>query len=384
MKKNKLFIIIAIALCAVGIAATLAIKFLQPGHKHNLAEARIYHVSQNQIYYTRCCDDGYVKEFSTEASLIEVMKTVTKHDKIVLDEDIVLTEDLKVWSFVPNSQTNLNLNINLDLNNHQISTDIDNDVNGAMFNFNANIGSIRFNIKNGKLYSEDFEYLFQFQNSSNIQSFVKSIIVNIDNVECVVKGNNVAPMFVDNTSKNIEINATGSKFIAQQENSTTDLNLVGAFINSQNSNFNFINCDFSGADALYIKQGNVNLNGCKFNSILDVQRVWQPNDTPFYTKGAAILAESYNSSVGCTQFNITISNCELTSASVIGGGIYLIQNSQTGYEDKVNDNSSITVNSGKFTAQPTNYINSLGHNVITYSSEPVPQLIDGKPMFVVE
>ena len=338
MKKNKLFLSISMAICVICIAITLGIAFSQPKHKHELGEARVYHVSQDSIYYTRQCDDGHAENFSTSASLIEVIKSVTADDKIVLDEDIVLTEDLKVWSFVSGALIPHNLNVNLDLNGHKISSDAE-DTTGAMIKFSANLGTINFNIKNGKLYSEDFKYLFDFQNSP-LNNSTKNIVVNIDNVECMVKGNDSTPLFVDDSVSNIELNATNSKFVATKAGES-DLNIVGAFINSQNSVFNFTGCEFEGADALYVKQGRVNLDNCNLNSILTANRAWDTTGNPFYATGASILAESYNSSMGCTRFNVVIFNSVLKAIN----GIYLVQGNEQGYPADVNEASSIIVKS---------------------------------------
>ena len=68
MKKNKLFLSISMAICVICIAITLGIAFSQPKHKHELGEARVYHVSQDSIYYTRQCDDGHAENFSTSAT----------------------------------------------------------------------------------------------------------------------------------------------------------------------------------------------------------------------------------------------------------------------------------------------------------------------------
>ncbi|MBQ3502229.1 MAG: hypothetical protein IJA72_01005, partial [Clostridia bacterium] len=366
-------------------AFVIAVAHPHQKHEHTLGEARVYHVSQDGIYYTRQCNDNYSENFTTQASLLDIMKTMSSQDKIVLTEDIVLDESLTISSVVlgENGPVGLNLNVNIDLNNHQITSNIADDVDGAMFKLSANYGTIKFNIKNGKIYSEDFKYIFDFQNDTTVSSVNKNISLNIDNVECVVKGNNTTPLYANSTAHGIEVNAVNSKFIAQQS-TTTDDNTVGVFINSANSRFNFTGCDFEGADGVYVKQGRVNLNKCNLNSTLSTRRTLQETENPFFAIGATLLAESYNSSTGCTQFNVVITDCVATANSYTA--IYLIQTNEEGHDVAFNNNSSVVVNSGMFNGNPQSfeYKNSLNENIITYANTPIAENVNDIYMFVVK
>ena len=115
MNKKKLGMFISIAVCAVLIVTVLCITFLQPEHKHSLSNARVYHISNSEVYYTRSCKDGYSKKFETNATFAEIMSTATSNDTIVLDEDIVLNDEITLKSFVVknNLPQGVKLNINL-------------------------------------------------------------------------------------------------------------------------------------------------------------------------------------------------------------------------------------------------------------------------------
>ncbi len=378
MRRRKIFIIISILCCCLGIVATIGVKFSQTGHKHELTEARVYHISQEGIYYTRSCNDGYSQVFSTGASLLEVMKTVTEQDRIILDEDIVLDRDIIIKSSSDTQPIGFNLDINLDLNNHQISSDVGS-IGGAMFKLNADLGTIKLNVKNGKLYSEDFQYIFGFQTGVNFNQATRNVILNLDNVECVVKGNNATPLFVNNSASNIEVVANNCTFEAQ-ELSTESANAVGAYINAQDSRFYFTGCDFKGIDALYVKQGRVNLNNCKLNTESGSARTLQQTQNPFYAIGSALLLESHNSNAGCTQFNVIITGCDLQS---LGASlIKMIQTTSDGVSSSVNNSSHIVVNSARFIGGSVT--ESINEDVITCTNAPVFEMEGDKPMFVVK
>ena len=97
-----------------------------------------------------------------------------------------------------------------------------------------------------------------------------------------------------------------------------------------------------------------------------------------------MLAESNNSSTGCTQFNITVTDCVIKAKS--NATIYLIQTKEDEQDLAFNDNSAITINSGIFNGNPQSfeYKNSLNQDIIVYSNEPIVENVDGTFMFVVK
>lgn len=372
MKKRKLVIIISSIICLALMASVVAITFSKPKHKHSLGEAKTYHISNQGVYYTRQCCDEYVKSFNTGVSFLDVMMTTSSSDKIVLDEDLTITETITINSAASGESgpVPLNLNINLDLNGHQINTDAA-PGNGSMFDLRANYGKISLNIKNGKLFTDDLSYIFSFKNNTTANNN-QNIVLNIDNVECVVKGANATPLFANNTAVGISVSATDSKFIVQNAEGASQNTGVGAFINCDGGNFAFTNCDFEAGDGIYVKQGKVDLVGCNLKSVLS-KRIYQETANPFYAIGAALLAESYNSGTDCTLFDITINNCYMENKQSFTM-IYIISTSAVGGEAAFNDDSCINVESGRFGANPATatygYKNSLDEDVVKYNSEP--------------
>lgn len=375
MKKNKLIMLGVIAFCSVLIAVVMAIAFNQPEdttkpHIHSLGEARTYHITNNGVYYTLACKhDDYSERFETSILLDDVLVIADANDKIVLDEDIVLDHIIAVNSFVnvDGFPEGREVNINLDLNNYSLTTSLTGEQTqsiSSVFVLNASYGTINFNVSNGKIYTDELLYIFNFINN---KMSGQSISVKIDNVECKVSGNNVTPLYAHKNSTNIKLTATDSEFIAEKPSTATTNTGVGAFINSD-SEFNFNNCNFVGGDAINVKRGTVNLNNCE---LISKEHVWIANSESaidsFNTMGACLLADSYHESAtaGYTKFIVNIRGCSMTSLNS-SKMICVIETATSGLEKGVNGESQINVESCTFNKKP-----STEFSIVNYNTTPV-------------
>ena len=340
MKKNRLVLIISSCMCVVLAGIVMAIAFLHTPytHKHKLGEAKTYHVHNDGIYYTRLCQDGCEVAFETKASLNDVMSTVTAEDKIVLDEDVTLTEEVLIKSFsgAGDDLQELELNINFDLNNFTLSTNIDTTQNDSLFMFNANRGKVVLNVKNGKIESQDVSYIFRFKNN---RISGENIEVNIDNLECEVTGIQATPLFASECMK-MKLNANNSKFVSCNSGTYKGDYGVGVFINSD-SEFNFNKCYFEGGDAVYVKSGIVNLNGCHLVNAGLASHTSQSVDT-FSAVGACLVADNYATKRAISQYAITIENCSMESRASFKM-IYVIESGDKGVQLGVNENSILYI-----------------------------------------
>lgn len=373
MKKNRLIMVVSIIVCSILAVAVMAIAFNQPEHRHthSLDGSKIYHVTNEGVYYTlKCKDDDYTEKFNTNILLDDALLVAEANDTIVLEEDIVLNHIIKLNSFtvVDGFPEGYDINVNLDLNGYTISTNIGTGVQAetikSMFILNAPVGSIDFNILNGKLYSNELLHIFNFANNARSG---QNINVVVDNVECRVTGENVTPLFAQRNSTNIKFTATNSKFISEKPSAASVNSGIGAFINSI-SEFNFENCELVGGDAIYVKQGTVNLNNCALTS---KEHAWTANvEQPvdgFKALGSCISVESYHESAasGYTKFIININNCEMKSLNS-SEMICVTQTANTGLEKGVNADSKVNIVSGTFNKRPTTE-----YSVVEYNSTPV-------------
>ena len=367
MKNKKLTLVISAIVCMVLAVAVMIVAFTAPDHKHNLGEAKTYHLTNKGIYYTRDCDDGCSVKFETEMLLADVFTTSTEIDTIMLDENVVLKEEVVVKSFITKDELpfSLNLNINLDLNEHTLTTDIDDVENNSVFMLNANYGKINFNIKNGKIETEDLSYVFRFSTPSDAQD---TICLNTNNVEYKVTGHKATPIYAHNECAGITVNANNSKFIARKGGKLADDYGVGVFINSE-SEFNFTDCYFEGADAIHVKHGTVNLTGCELVNIELAQRSEQATDPSFTAIGSCLAAETYTTSTGMTKFTITITDCSMVGnySSIM---IYVAQTGEMGQPISINPASSINVISCTFNNNPTAIVD---YEIVHYPNNQAPQ-----------
>ena len=149
----------------------------------------------------------------------------------------------------------------------------------------------------------------------------------------------------------MEFNATDCRFISQTITTNSGDYGVGVFINST-SEFNFDNCYFEGGDAVYVKSGTVNLNGCKLVNSGLASNVAQ-NVKGFSAVGACLTADSCATSKGISKFTITIVDCEMESTASFKM-IYVIETAEdSGVALGVNNSSLIDVQSCVFNQNPT-------------------------------
>lgn len=351
MKKSRIALIVSSCLCVVlaSIVMMIAFSYTEPIHKHVFSAYKTYHISNSGTYYTMTCKDGCEVKFETKATLSDLCSMASSYDNIILDENITLTEEIYVQSFMGsgNGADDLDLTINLDLNNYRLSTNIDTFTYDSMFMFNANRGKIKLNIKNGKLVSQDLAHIFRLKNTKRSG---QNIELNIDNVECLVSGVKTTPLFAHDCY-NVKVNATNSRFISQTTTTNKGDYGVGAFINSD-SEFNFNNCYFEGGDAVYVKSGTVDLTGCRLVNVGLVSHASQNIET-FSAVGACLTADNYTTTSGTSKFEITIKKCVMESMSSFKM-IYVIEtSSESGMELGVNANSVIDVQSCSFNNNPT-------------------------------
>lgn len=349
VKRKRIILIICACVCAVLAGAVLFTGLWQPKHSHNLGDARTYHICNDSVYYTRTCNSGCQVKFDTKASFSEVISSVREQDNIVLDEDIELTEELVVKSIVGQGEQaqGIELKINLDLNNHTITTAIDEKTNDSMFMINANMGSVEFNIKNGKLTTDDLLYIFRFKNTRYVG---ENITINIKDVDCTTTGVQTTPLFVHNECYNIKINATDSKFISKPISNDKGKYGVGAFINSD-SVLNFEGCYFEGGDGVYVRSGDIEFRDCRLvNSGLVAHTI--QNVEKFSAVGAAFVVDNHATNAGISNFQVDIINCSMECLSSFKT-IYVIETAEDGAQMGVNQSSMVNVYSCKFTHNPT-------------------------------
>lgn len=355
MRRKRLVLSICASLCVVLIGIVVAVVFLSPKHTHKLSESRTYHISNSSIYYTRACAKGCEIKYQEDITIVDLFASVRAQDKIVLDENVVLNEELVLKGF--SGEQELDLNINLDLNNFRLSSNVSNKNYNSLFMLNANRGSIKLNISNGHLYSNDLLYIFRFSNNGEMGGDIE---LNLNKVNCEVLGNRATPLYAQGTVSTtrdgtismtnalMKINATNSKFISTCANhnygADCDYCGVGAFINSA-SDFNFTNCEFFGGDGVFVKQGNLNLTNCKLanSALVPPTTLTAQRSSDFDAVGASLLVDNYTTSEGTTKFNIVIKNCIMNSDS--GKGIYVVETADEGLELAVNSESFIDVQS---------------------------------------
>ena len=334
------------------IVVGIGLFYNGPLHKHSLKGGKTYHICQDRIYYTQQCKNGCTVELETKASLNDVLASANGCDNIVLDEDVVLTEEVALNTFI-NSETDpqaeprlLNLNINLNLNGFTLSADIDESEYNSMFRFNANRGTLNLNVFNGTLSSQSVAYIFRFKNNAESGENIK---LTLNNVDCEVSGIKATPLFMAEC-QNIRVDANNSRFVSRRTGSQNGDYGVGAFINSD-SVFNFEDCYFEGGDALYVKSGKVNLVGCTLANVGLAEHTAQGVAT-FSAVGACLTADSYTTAEGRSVFDITITDCEMlrgNSAKMI----YVIETaSGSGLELGVDEDSVINVLSCTFDEDP--------------------------------
>ena len=352
MRKKWIFIT-AICVVFVLLTAVFSVLMFQLRHKHELGEARVYHVYNNRIYYTRqCVNDSNTQSFETEASFLEVIESVGADDKIVIEEDISSSQIFQIKSFVSQSnQFEKEVVVNIDLNNKKIC---------SMFELLATYGTIKFNICNGIIQS-NYKNVFKLSGENG------KIELNIKDVDCYSVGDKNAPLYVEGVN-DVSVNALNSKFISKNDFSTYSNYGVGVFLNND-GDFKFENCLLEGGDGLHVKSGDVSLIKCNLvNTGLPVQD-YQSVKTGFSAVGASLAAHCYTSIAGTTNFNITIESCVMTTNNS-NRVMYVYKVAETGYNAQVNDDSFVNIKSCKFDEDP-NCFDNLGRVIYLNGSSPI-------------
>lgn len=363
LNKRKLSLMICACACVLLAVVVLVIAFTynRPKHDHALGEEKTYHIYADQIKCTQRYADGCQVELDTEMSLTELLMGATKTDRLVLEEDIMLTERLNINAFINSVDPQqdpqlLNLNINLDLNGFTLSADIDpidGDLesvdrfkNNSMFKFNANRGSLNLTVSNGKLVSQNALCIFVFEN----HSVSEKINVTLDNVQCEVSGIKATPLFMG-ACENIEFNAINSRFISRTTGTQSGDYGVGAFIDSEGE-FDFKNCYFEGGDALYVRGGTVGLDSCELVNVGLADHSVQGVEAVFYAVGSCLTADSHTTADGRRTFEITIKDCEMISNHSSKMISIKESISEIGLEGGIDSDSVINIESCKFDDDP--------------------------------
>lgn len=371
MKKNRFILIVCACMCVVLSGVVLAIAFWQtPVHKHKLGEARTYHVYNDHVYYTRQCQkDDHQERFNMNATFIDIINNIKSIDKIVLEENIILNSEITLKSYQTNTviPQGINLRVNIDLNDKLLSTNyVLTKQNNSMFMLDSTYGSIEFNVKNGSIYSQGLSYIFNFKTREG------NVKLNIENVECKVLGVKATPIYAHNA--NVKINASGSKFISNTTTNDRDDFGVGVFINSDNI-FSFDECCFEGGDAVYVRQGTINLTDCILQNkglmAGTVQSI--KSDDNFAAVGSCLATESYTSNTGTSKFVVNILGCKMY-AQTNGNSdrvIYVFRTASSGYEYVINPNSAINILSCIFDQDPAK---GNDWDLINYPNDTAPQV----------
>ncbi len=362
MKKKKVVMATLGIVCLIAAVIVLVIALTMPEHTHKLSEEKTYHITNKGVHYTRVCTDGCKVKFETQLSVADALVSGAE---IVVDEDVVLTKEIDIKGFTIKDELPepLELNINLNLNKHTISTDIENVVTNALFTFNANYGKINFNIKNGKIETNDIAYIFSFITTPDAEDVIN---LNIDKVECSMVGHKATPIYAHQCD-GVTINATNSKFKAYKSSQEGADYGVGTFINA-NGEFNFTDCYFEGADALYVKHGTVNLTRCTLSNVELAYRGEQATEVAFCAIGTCLATESYTTSEGMTKFTITITDCSMIRVNSCHM-IYVAQTGEVGQTLSINPQSSINVISCTFSDNPTAIVN---YDIVHYPNNEPP------------
>lgn len=374
MRKSRLILIICACMCVVLSGIVLAIAFWQtPLHKHKFGEARTYHVYNDHVYYTRQCKkDGHEEKVNMGGvTFVDVVNLVKSSDKIILEENVVINNEITLKSYQTNGTTpqGINLDVNIDLNDKLLSTGyVLTKQTNSLFMFDSTYGSINFNIKNGSIYSQELSYIFNFKTREG------NVELNINNVECSVLGVKATPIYAHNT--NVKVNATDSKFVSKTTTNNRDDYGVGVFINSDNI-FNFDNCYFEGGDAVYVRQGTVNLTGCILQNkglMSNPLRDHVRSSDDFMAIGSCLATESYTTNTSTSKFIVNIVGCKMYA--ITNGSstmvIYVFRTATTGNNCAVNPNSAINIQSCIFDANPAKGDENFG--VIKFPNGVAPEV----------
>lgn len=334
------------------VTVVLSVLIFNFRHKHQLSDAKIYHIYNDHITYTqKCVKDKYTQSFETDKTFTEVIASVSDKDKIVLEEDITLSTIIKISPTVSQTEnSNKNVNINIDLNNKTIQ---------SMFELNATYGDIKFNISNGVVDSA-------FVNAIKVSGINGKAEINISNVQCYSTGDKNAPLYIEDVYK-VSVSARNSKFVSKNSLSEYSSYGVGVFINND-GDFNFENCTLDGGDGLHVRRGTISLKNCNLVNTGLISQDYQSLSKGFRAVGASLATNCYVTGAGSTNFEITVENCVMITNNS-NRVIYVYKTAQSGYEDSVNYSSFIDIVSCKFDENPNEFAN---FDMIRYSNGGSP------------
>lgn len=352
MRKKWIFIA-AISVVCILLTVVFSVLIFQLRHKHQLGDAKVYHIYNDHIYYTRqCVKDGHTQSFETDTTFAEVLEGVGAEDKIIVEEDILSAEIFKIKSFAPQLEVrSKDVVINIDLNNKKIS---------SAFELIATYGTIKFNISNGTINTS-------YRHAFKLEGELGKIEVNINDVDCYSTGYKTSPLYVENV-KEVSVNALDSKFVAKKDTDGGYNYGVGAFLNGV-GDFNFENCLFEGGDGLHVKNGDVSLIGCNLVNNGLISQDYQSVSSGFSAVGASLAAHCYTDVEGTTDFKITVEDCVMTTnTSNTVMRVYKV--AESGYDVVINPDSYILIKSCKFGEDP-NTLDYLNKVIYEDGSTPV-------------
>ena len=121
MRKKWIFITAA-CVAFVILTTVLSVLIFQFRHEHQLGDAKVYHIYNDRIYYTRqCTKDNYAKSIETDLTFAEVVENLGNADRIILEEDITASQIFNIRGYLyDGGLVERNRVVNIDLNNNKI------------------------------------------------------------------------------------------------------------------------------------------------------------------------------------------------------------------------------------------------------------------------
>lgn len=347
MKGKKWVLIISAIACFVlaGVIIAIGVNNGEDTHIHGVTEAREYHIGGQEIYYTQACKCGdYTESKNINLSVGEVFASVTAQDSIILDDNVEISNNISLLGYEAGSagQIPKNTTINLDLNGHTFTSSADNlDVTGmALFSINSSFGTIKLNIKNGELLGGKLKYIFNCKGDGS-----GALELTLSGVDCTVDDTNSTTLRADESLKNSTITAQNCTFTAFDTINSAPSSW-GVLINSD-SDFTFNNCQFEGTDAVYVRRGDVTLNGCKLISSTDAMHDSLSNE--FASMGTCLVLDCNTSSDGQSVYNVKLNDCCFDAKIVDGKQCVIKGNScEDGLDAQENDECVLEINNCKF------------------------------------
>lgn len=350
MRKKRVLITV-VCVVFVLLAAALSVLMIRLRHKHQLGDAKTYHICNDRVYYTRqCVKDKHIQVFESDKTFAEVIESLSNRDKIVIDEDIEWPEAFKVTDVLSQAEAVNDIEINIDLNGKTIN---------SMFEISVENANFKFNISNGVINSG-------FANAIKVNGANGKVELNILNVECYAMGSKNAPLYIENASQ-VLLNANNSKFISLNTSVLYYNYGVGVFVNAE-GDFNFKNCILEGGDGLHVRQGNILLEKCNLINTGLTTQAYQSVDCGFSAVGASLAAHCYTTETKTTNFKIVVDGCTMITNNS-NRVIYIYKVSKAGYDAVMDPDSCIDIKSCKFDENPNAFYNQ---DKVVYVGGSVP------------